>query len=67
MDAIKMPWKQFSLGGNVDVGISVGIVAILMVMIIPLPTSILDVLLAFNITLGIPIYYAMAQWLYGGV
>jgi flagellar biosynthesis protein FlhA len=53
MDAIKMPWKQFSLGGNVDVGISVGIVAILMVMIIPLPTSILDVLLAFNITLGI--------------
>ena len=53
MDAIKMPWKQFSLGGNVDVGISVGIVAILMVMIIPLPTSVLDVLLAFNITLGI--------------
>jgi len=53
MDAMKVPWKQFSLAGNVDVGISVGIVAILMVMIIPLPTSILDVLLAFNITLGI--------------
>lgn len=53
MDTVKMPWKQFSLGGHVDVGISVGIVGILMVMIIPLPTSILDVLLAFNITLGI--------------
>jgi len=53
MEATKMPWKSFSLGANVDVGISVGIVAILMVMIVPLPTTILDVLLAFNISLGV--------------
>jgi flagellar biosynthesis protein FlhA len=53
MEAIKMPWKNFSLGANVDVGISLGIVAILMVMIVPLPTTILDVLLAFNISLGV--------------
>lgn len=50
-----MPLKQFSLGANVDIGVSLGIVAILMVMIIPLPTSILDILLAFNITIGITI------------
>jgi len=48
-----MTWKNFSLAANVDVGISVGIVAILMVMIIPLPTAVLDILLAFNISLGV--------------
>jgi flagellar biosynthesis protein FlhA len=53
MDAIKLPLKRFSMGANVDIGISVGIVAILMVMIIPLPTGILDVLLALNITIGV--------------
>ncbi len=53
MDAIKLPLKGFSMGANVDLGISLGIVAILMVMIIPLPTGILDVLLALNITIGI--------------
>ncbi len=53
MDAIKPPLKRFSLESNVDIGISVGIVAILMVMIIPLPTGVLDMLLAFNITIGI--------------
>lgn len=53
MDAVKRPLKGFSMGANVDLGISLGIVAILMVMIIPLPTGILDVLLALNITIGI--------------
>lgn len=38
---------------NADVGISLGIVGILMVMIIPLPTPLLDLLLAFNITLSV--------------
>ena len=53
MDAIKLPLKRFSVGANVDIGISLGIVAILMVMIIPLPTGILDILLALNITIGV--------------
>jgi len=53
MDTVKLPIKQFSFGANVDIGVSLGIVAILMVMIIPLPTAILDVLLALNITLGV--------------
>ncbi len=53
MDAIKLPWKRFSLESNVDIGISLGIVAILMVMIIPLPTGVLDMLLAFNITIAV--------------
>lgn len=48
-----MPWRQFSLGANIDVGISLGIVGILIVMIIPLPTTMIDILLAFNITLSI--------------
>ncbi len=53
MDAIKLPLKRFPMGANVDIGISLGIVAILMVMIIPLPTGILDLLLALNITIGV--------------
>jgi len=44
---------RFSLGGNADVAIALGVVGILMVMIIPLPTSILDMLLAFNITVSV--------------
>ncbi len=50
---IKAPLAKFSHGTNIDMGISLGIVGILIVMIIPLPTGILDVLLAFNITLAI--------------
>ncbi|MCF8061235.1 MAG: flagellar biosynthesis protein FlhA [Deltaproteobacteria bacterium] len=53
MDAIKPPLKRFSMGANVDIGISVSIVAILMVMIVPLPTGVLDILLAMNITIGV--------------
>ncbi|MBN1106940.1 MAG: flagellar biosynthesis protein FlhA [Deltaproteobacteria bacterium] len=53
MDAAKVPLRQFSFGANIDVGVSLGIVGILMVMIIPLPTTMLDILLAFNITLSI--------------
>jgi flagellar biosynthesis protein FlhA len=55
MDAIRVPWNRAFFGANADVGISLGVVGILMVMIIPLPTSLLDVLLAFNITLSIMI------------
>ena len=53
MEATKIPLKQVSFFANLDIGISIGIVGILMIMIIPLPTAILDILLAFNITLAI--------------
>ncbi|MFA6283091.1 MAG: hypothetical protein WC633_03040, partial [Desulfurivibrionaceae bacterium] len=33
--------------------VAVGVVAILMVMIVPLPPFLLDMLLAFNITIGL--------------
>jgi flagellar biosynthesis protein FlhA len=51
----KAPAKKNSLMGNMDIGISLGIIGILMVMIIPLPTAILDVLLAMNISLSVMI------------
>jgi flagellar biosynthesis protein FlhA len=51
----KTPAKNTSLMGNMDIGISLGIIGILMVMIIPLPTAILDVLLAMNISLSVMI------------
>jgi flagellar biosynthesis protein FlhA len=55
MKTEKAPVKKASLSGNMDIGISIGIIGILMVMIIPLPTAILDVLLALNISLSIMI------------
>jgi len=55
MKAEKAQPKKSSLTANMDIGVSVGIIGILMVMIIPLPTSILDVLLAMNISLAIMI------------
>jgi flagellar biosynthesis protein FlhA len=53
MDAFRLPWKGPFSAANVDVGVSLGVVGILMVMIIPLPTGVLDILLALNITLSI--------------
>ena len=45
--------SQFSIFANLDIGISVGIMGILMIMIIPLPTMVLDLFLALNITLAV--------------
>ncbi len=45
--------KPFSIFGNLDIGISVGIMGILMIMIIPLPTILLDMFLALNITFAV--------------
>jgi len=44
---------QFSVLANLDIGISIGIMGILMIMVIPLPTIILDLFLAMNITLAV--------------
>jgi len=46
---------RFRLAGQSDASLSIAVVAILLVMIIPLPTAMLDIFLAFNITLGIVI------------
>ena len=53
MEAVKEQARGASLIANIDVGISIGIVGILMVMIIPLPTVFLDVLLALNISIAV--------------
>jgi flagellar biosynthesis protein FlhA len=53
MAELRVPVKPFSFAGNTDIGIALGIVGILMVMIIPMPTGILDLLLALNITLAV--------------
>ncbi|VAX17074.1 Flagellar biosynthesis protein FlhA [hydrothermal vent metagenome] len=38
---------------NADIGLAVGVVGILMVMVIPIPTQLLDILLASSVTLGL--------------
>jgi flagellar biosynthesis protein FlhA len=55
METAKVNLKSYAFGANVDIGISLGIVGILMIMLIPLPTPLLDILLAMNITLSIVI------------
>ncbi len=45
--------SNLSIFANLDVGMSVGIIGILMIMIIPLPTILLDLFLAMNITIAI--------------
>jgi flagellar biosynthesis protein FlhA len=42
-----------TLGHHVDILVAVGVISILLVMIIPLPPRLLDLLLAFNITLSL--------------
>ncbi len=44
---------QFSIFANLDIGVAIGIMGILMIMIIPLPTMMLDLFLALNITLAV--------------
>jgi flagellar biosynthesis protein FlhA len=53
MKTEKAPLKKAISSANTDIWVSVGIIGILMVMIIPLPTSVLDILLALNISLAI--------------
>jgi flagellar biosynthesis protein FlhA len=53
LNTMGVPLNRLSFTANSDVAVALGIVGILLVMIIPLPTGVLDVLLAFNITLAI--------------
>ncbi len=53
MDFIKASVGKMSVSNNADIAIALGIVGILMVMLIPMPTMVLDMLLAFNITLSV--------------
>ncbi|MEW5723325.1 MAG: flagellar biosynthesis protein FlhA [Thermodesulfobacteriota bacterium] len=45
--------KRISLAGGSEVILGAGVVSILLVMILPLPTPILDLLLTFSITFGV--------------
>ena len=46
-------FNPLSLRTGMDVSIALGIVGVLMIMIIPLPTSVLDIMLSLNITVAI--------------
>ncbi|WP_396136386.1 flagellar biosynthesis protein FlhA [Clostridium sp. SHJSY1] len=50
-----MNTKKFDIKNNLDVIVAFGVIAIVMMIIIPLPKLMLDILLAFNITLSIVI------------
>lgn len=50
-----LPGRLAALTRNSDILVAGGVVAILVFMIIPLPTALLDLLLAFNITLALVI------------
>ncbi|MEW6535829.1 MAG: flagellar biosynthesis protein FlhA [Candidatus Auribacterota bacterium] len=49
----KKPFSIETLTRHGDIGLAIGIVGILIALIIPLPSAILDVLLTLNITIGI--------------
>ena len=53
MEQLRIPAEGFSLRNNGDMLIAVGVVGILVVMLVPLPTHMLDVMLALNITISI--------------
>ncbi|WP_194190906.1 flagellar biosynthesis protein FlhA [Clostridium chrysemydis] len=45
--------KRFDIKNNLDIFVAFGVICIVMMIIIPLPKMLLDILLAFNITLSI--------------
>ncbi|WP_186429946.1 flagellar biosynthesis protein FlhA [Clostridium sp. BSD9I1] len=47
--------KRFNIKNNIDIVIAFGVIAIVMMIIIPLPSWFLDVLLALNITISVVI------------
>nr|WP_315077763.1 flagellar biosynthesis protein FlhA [uncultured Clostridium sp.] len=47
--------KRLDMKNNLDVLVAAGVICIVLMMIIPLPKTLLDVLLAFNITLSVVI------------
>ncbi len=53
MGSLRAYWEESSWAAHSDIGIALGIVGILILMIIPLPTGVLDVMLALNITASI--------------
>ncbi|MFH1090943.1 MAG: FHIPEP family type III secretion protein, partial [Pseudomonadota bacterium] len=52
-DAVRRTMKAISLPGGSEIVLGVCVVSILLVMILPVPTPLLDLLLTFNITFGI--------------
>jgi len=53
LEQLRLTANGFSLRNNSDVLIAGGVVGILLVMLVPLPTGMLDIMLALNITVSI--------------
>lgn len=47
--------KEMNIKDNFDVIVSIGVICIIVMMIVPLPEMVLDLLLAFNITISVVI------------
>ena len=47
--------KKMNIKDNFDVIVSIGVICIIVMMIVPLPEMVLDLLLAFNITISVVI------------
>ncbi|MDP4177050.1 MAG: flagellar biosynthesis protein FlhA [Bacillota bacterium] len=47
--------KKFSLKSNLDIFVAILVVGIVLMIIVPLPTALLDILIAFNITIALVI------------
>ncbi len=47
--------KRFNIKNNIDVIAAFGVVGIVLMIIIPLPSALLDILLALNITISVVI------------
>ena len=55
MNLSPMNNKKINLKENLDVFVAIGVIGIVLMIIIPLPKGVLDVLLALNITLSVVI------------
>lgn len=53
MELLPLNNKKLDIKQNLDVLVAIGVIGIVLMIIIPLPKTILDILLAFNITLSV--------------
>lgn len=53
MEQVRLPAAGFNIGDHSDVIVAIGVVGILLVMLVPLPTGMLDMMLALNITMSV--------------
>jgi flagellar biosynthesis protein FlhA len=56
LELSRTPLNRISLTSNSDIAVAFGVFGILMIMVIPLPTAVLDLMLALNITMAVLIF-----------